>query len=173
MPLHRVDKLMHDAKGRPVRRVTRYIERHRARGLVPVTVADSAPPAVTEPSAPAHSAGATPLIPQPATDTERERLMADLARQIETFSERLALVENQTESIATGSAEKLGEIRARLAQMAKSVAAIESHDGRQNARLDALETATRSQAERLDQIETDLGILGLGAESIASKDFVS
>jgi len=173
MPLHRVDKMVHDAKGRPVRRVTRYVERHRARGLVPATAADVAPLAVTEPPAPAHSAGATPLIPQPASITERERLMADLAQQIEAFSERLALVESQTANIATGSAEKLGEIRARLVQMAKSVAAIEDHDGRQNARLDALEAASRNQSERLDQIETDLGILGLGAESIASKDLVS
>jgi len=160
--LHRVDQYVRDDKGRPVRRITRYVERRPSRAIARVAEAATTP-AVHE----------VPLVAQPSNDTERERLMADLARQIETFSERLALVEGRTESIATGSAEKLGEIRARLVQMGKSVAAIETHDARQSARLDALEAASRSHAERLDQIETDLGVLAMGAESIASKDLVS
>jgi len=54
--------------------------------------------------------------------------------------------------------------------MARTVAAIEAHDARRDARLTALEARAIAADDRLDAIETTLGVLGIAAAEVAAKD---
>lgn len=98
--------------------------------------------------------------------------MAQLEQQIASFGERLAVLEVRAGDGAQ-HAQTLVEMQARLAAMAKAVAAIETHDTRQDIRLTAIEAEQSRAAARLDDIEMALGALGMAAEQVAARSDVA
>ncbi len=156
MPLERVDHVAHDGHGRPVRRVTRYVER---RSGVAVPVAVVAPPAEGEPPQIAPAAvEAQPLDsltesghPAPPPSGEQNEVDLEATATVRGLRDSLSNLERAQQLVAqdarqsteTAAAETLRlqqQIAHGLAQLDRRIAAIENVLG-------ALESAACAAAE--------------------------
>lgn len=151
MSLHRTDHVIRDGKGRPLRRVSRYIER-RGQGTARV-VLEAAPERA------AASASGEPIAapPEPQIDLEDTATIRELRRELADVKARLANLE-----IAAGARE-MGIVAADA-----GLAAGNSVGAREAAELAraAGEELVR-QGERLTRIEAALAALGAAAEAAA------
>jgi ABC-type transporter Mla subunit MlaD len=133
------------------------------------TVETTTPPPVQSVELPPPPAVDVAEARQSQANDERNQLMAELARQVSEFGDRIAKLEARTEDVATWGAEKVGDVRERLEALARTVARIETHDKRQDERLSRLEANLAAHDDRLERIEGALGTLAEAAEAVAQR----
>lgn len=167
MSLHRVDHMVTDAQGRPVRRVTRYVER-RGGATVPVAL----PAAAAPPAGPPDAAGAALAVPTdtgapappaasgdaPAVDLEDTETVRGL---------RAALAEAQAK---LGQHEReLGALQGRLDEALRRPV-VKAPPGADPAALEALRDALATLGGRVASIEDCLGDLEQAAAAAAGEE---
>lgn len=136
---------------------------------IPVETVETAAPIPTPAAIDANLGTVFGGALQAQLDNEREKLMADLARQVSEFGSRIATLEGRADELGEVASTSIGALGRRLDEMARTVAKIEAHDKRHDERLSRLEATAAAHDDRLQQIEGALGTLAVAAEEMAKR----